>query len=58
MNIYLKPFRIEVWIISIGVDMYSRQEKIVMWLSSFDFMSYKKAKAVVENFEKHMEEID
>ena len=31
--------------------MYTEQEKIVMWLSSFDFMSYKKAKDIIDNFE-------
>ena len=30
--------------------MYSNEDKIIMWLSSFDFMSYKKAKFIVDNF--------
>ena len=30
--------------------MYSKEEKVVMWLSSFDFMTYKKAKLFVDNF--------
>lgn len=31
--------------------MYSKSEKIIMWLTSFDFMSYKKAKALIENID-------
>lgn len=31
--------------------MYNRTEKIVMWLSTFEFMSYKKAKFILDNFE-------
>lgn len=31
--------------------MYNKQEKVIMWLSSFDFMSYKKAKAMIDNFQ-------
>lgn len=31
--------------------MYSKLEKIVMWLSTFEFMSYKKAKFMVDYFE-------
>ncbi|MGN0960680.1 MAG: DNA-processing protein DprA [Christensenellales bacterium] len=31
--------------------MYNRTEKIVMWLSTFEFMSYKKAKFLVDNFD-------
>lgn len=31
--------------------MYSKEEKIVMWLSSFEYMSYKKAKFILDNFE-------
>lgn len=31
--------------------MYNRTEKIVMWLSTFDFMSYKLAKFIVDNYE-------
>ena len=31
--------------------MYNKTEKILMWLTTFDFMSYKKAKMVIENFE-------
>lgn len=31
--------------------MYNKTEKILMWLTTFDFMSYKKAKTVIENFE-------
>ena len=30
--------------------MYSREEKIVMWLSTFEFMSYKKARFILDNF--------
>ena len=36
---------------NIGVDMYNKTEKIVMWLSTFEFMSYKKAKFVIDNFD-------
>ena len=31
--------------------MYSREEKIVMWLSSFEFMSYKKARYIIDTFD-------
>ena len=31
--------------------MYSREEKIVMWLSTFEFMNYKRAKFIVDNYE-------
>lgn len=31
--------------------MYNREEKIIIWLTSFDFMTYKKAKAMLENFD-------
>lgn len=31
--------------------MYTRIEKIVMWLSTFEFMSYKKAKHVIDTFD-------
>lgn len=31
--------------------MYSREEKIVMWLSTLEFMSFKKAKYILETFE-------
>lgn len=31
--------------------MYTRVEKIVMWLSTFDFMNYKRAKFIVDNYE-------
>lgn len=31
--------------------MYSKKEKIVMWLSSFDFMTYKKARYIIDTFE-------
>lgn len=30
--------------------MYSREEKIVMWLSSFDFMTYKKARFIIDTY--------
>jgi len=36
---------------NIGVNcMYNRVEKIIMWLTTFDFMSYKKAKFILDNF--------
>jgi DNA processing protein len=31
--------------------MYTKTERIIMWMSSFDFMSYKKAKFLIDNFE-------
>ena len=31
--------------------MYSREEKIVMWLSTFEFMNYKRAKFIVDNYD-------
>lgn len=31
--------------------MYSLEEKIIIWLTTFDFMSYKKAKFIVDNFD-------
>lgn len=31
--------------------MYSKKEKIVIWLSSFDFLTYKKLKTIVDNFD-------
>ncbi len=31
--------------------MYSRVDKIVMWLSTFEFMTYKRAKFIVDNYE-------
>lgn len=31
--------------------MYNIQEKVIMWLSSFDFMSYKKARFINDNFD-------
>ena len=31
--------------------MYSKTEKIVMWLSTFEFMTYKKARFVLDNFD-------
>ena len=31
--------------------MYTRVEKIVMWLSTFDFMNYKRAKFIVDNYD-------
>ena len=31
--------------------MYSREEKIIMWLSTFEFMNYKRAKFIVDNYE-------
>ena len=30
--------------------MYTKKEKIIMWLSSFDFMTYKKARYVIDTF--------
>ena len=34
-----------------GVNMYTRVEKIVMWLSTFEFMNYKRAKFIIDNYE-------
>lgn len=31
--------------------MYNNDDKIIIWLSSFEFMSYKKLKLIVDNFE-------
>ena len=31
--------------------MYSNDDKIIIWLMTFDFMSYKKAKFVIDNFD-------
>ena len=31
--------------------MYTRVEKIVMWLSTFEFMNYKRAKFIVDNYD-------
>lgn len=31
--------------------MYKEVDKIVMWLSNFEFLSYKKLKAIIDNFE-------
>lgn len=31
--------------------MYSFEEKVVMWLTTFDFMTYKKAREVIDNFD-------
>lgn len=38
-------------IINIGVKMYTKSEKIIMWLTTFSFMTYKKARLVLDNFE-------
>ena len=37
--------------VSTGVNMYTRVEKIVMWLSTFEFMNYKRAKFIVDNYD-------
>ena len=31
--------------------MYTNEDKIIMWLSSFDFLTYKKIKAIIDNFD-------
>lgn len=31
--------------------MYTNVEKIIMWLNSFEFLSYKKIKAIIDNFD-------
>lgn len=31
--------------------MYTNEEKIIMWLNSFEYLSYKKLKAIIDNFE-------
>ena len=31
--------------------MYSIEEKIIIWLTTFEFMSYKKAKFIIDNFD-------
>lgn len=31
--------------------MYTNEDKIIMWLSSFEFLSYKKIKAIIDNFD-------
>ncbi len=33
------------------MKMYNEQDKILMWLASFDFLNYKKAKSIVDNFD-------
>jgi len=38
--------------------MYNKDEKIVMWLSSFEFMSYKKARFIIDTFENLSEFFD
>jgi len=30
--------------------MYSKADKIIIWLSSFDFMSSKKIKSIIDNY--------
>ena len=37
--------------------MYSKKEKIIMWLSTFEFMSYKKAYSFIEIFEENLEDV-
>lgn len=31
--------------------MYSKNEKVIMWLTTFDFMSYKKARDIIDTFD-------
>ena len=38
--------------------MYSKDEKVIMWLSSFDFMSYKKARFIIDNYDNLSEFFD
>ncbi len=36
--------------------MYNKEEKYIIWLTTFDFMSYKKAKLLIDNYES-LEEV-
>lgn len=38
--------------------MYSKMEKVIMWLTTFDFMSYKKARFIIDSFDNLEEFFD